>query len=64
MSAAEVLKGKYKEMDNLPDEDLGKSITPGFRNLSFSVRIYDSMDGINSNTIYAYSIMNNIFQVL
>ncbi|KAJ1418003.1 hypothetical protein B484DRAFT_334009, partial [Ochromonadaceae sp. CCMP2298] len=32
LSAAEVLKGKYRDSDNLPDRDLGKSITPGFRN--------------------------------
>lgn len=34
LSAAEVLRGKYKESDNLPDRDLGKSITPGFRNVT------------------------------
>ena len=42
LSAAEVLKGKYKEIDCLPDEDLGKSITPGFRNLAFTVSTYQS----------------------
>lgn len=40
LSAAEVLKGKYKESDNLPDRDLGKSITPGFRNLVMNDRIF------------------------
>jgi len=40
LSAAEVLKGKYKDADNEPDLDLGKSITPGFRNFSFSDRVY------------------------
>ena len=40
LSAAEVLKGKYKEADNLPDRDLGKSITPGFRNLNLNGRVY------------------------
>jgi EF-hand domain-containing family member B len=40
LSAAEVLRGKYKEADNLPDRDLGKSITPGFRNLSFTDRVF------------------------
>jgi hypothetical protein len=40
LSAAEVLKGKYKEADNLPDRDLGKSITPGFRNLALTDRVF------------------------
>jgi hypothetical protein len=40
LSAAEVLKGKYKEADNLPDRDLGKSITPGFRNLVLTDRVF------------------------
>lgn len=40
LSAAEVLRGKYRESDNLPDRDLGKSITPGFRNLSYNDRVY------------------------
>lgn len=40
LSAAEVLRGKYNESDNLPDRDLGKSITPGFRNLSYNDRVY------------------------
>jgi len=37
ISAYEVIRGKYKDTDTLPDEDLGKSITPGFRNISLSV---------------------------
>jgi hypothetical protein len=40
LSAAEVLRGKYKEADNRPDRDLGKSITPGFRNLAYSDRTF------------------------
>ena len=40
LSAIEVIKGKYKENDMLPDKDLGKSITPGFRNISLNNRIY------------------------
>ncbi len=40
LSAAEVLRGKYNEIDNLPDRDLGKSITPGFRNLSYNDRVF------------------------
>ena len=40
LSAAEVIKGKYDIRDQRPDEDLGKSITPGFRNLAFSDRAF------------------------
>jgi hypothetical protein len=32
LSAYEVMKGNYTESDALPDSDLGRSITPGFRN--------------------------------
>jgi hypothetical protein len=39
-SAGEVIKGKYTEDDNMPDMDLGKSITPGFRNISMENRMY------------------------
>ena len=35
--AAEVIKGKYPLVAQMPDEDLGKSVTPGFRNISFEV---------------------------
>ncbi len=37
LSAAEVIRGKYAPADLQPDRDLGKSITPGFRNLTFVV---------------------------
>jgi len=40
IGAAEVMKGKYTERDNAPDKDLGKSIMPGFRNISLEVLIY------------------------
>lgn len=40
LSAAEVIKGYYTDHDTLPDDDLGKSITPGFRNLAYSERSY------------------------
>ena len=36
--AAEVIRGKYSVQQQLPDGDLGKSITPGFRNISLEVR--------------------------
>lgn len=39
-TAGEVIKGRYKEEDTKPDKDLGKSITPGFRNLSIEERSY------------------------
>lgn len=38
VSAADVIRGKYAPADTLPDRDLGKSITPGFRNISTQVR--------------------------
>ena len=37
LSAAEVMKGNYTEDDALPDRDLGRSITPGFRNTDHEV---------------------------
>ena len=39
-SAAEVIKGKYNEKQQEQDHDLGKSITPGFRNISLEDRAY------------------------
>eukprot|EP01038_Epipyxis_sp_PR26KG_P016202 gene16202-22038_t len=33
VGAAELIKGNYGYEDNQPDRDLGKSITPGFRNI-------------------------------
>ncbi len=39
VTAAEVMKGKYTLDDNAPDRDLGKSITPGFRNISLEVGV-------------------------
>lgn len=38
--AAEVIKGKYTMLEQLPDVDLGKSVTPGFRNISLEDRAY------------------------
>lgn len=35
--AAEVMRGRYSTAQQLPDGDLGKSITPGFRNISLEV---------------------------
>ena len=37
IGAGEIIKGKYTDEQNRPDRDLGKSITPGFRNISFEV---------------------------
>ncbi|RYH27211.1 hypothetical protein EON65_13800 [archaeon] len=37
VSAADVIKGKYGAADLQPDRDLGKSILPGFRNLTVQV---------------------------
>ncbi len=39
-TAAEVIRGRYQPADNKPDNDLGKSITPGFRNVSLEDRAY------------------------
>ena len=38
LSAQEVMHGNYNEFDNMPDRDLGISLTPGFRNTDFLVR--------------------------
>lgn len=37
---AQLLKGKYSTDEQQPDIDLGKSITPGFRNISLEDRAY------------------------
>jgi hypothetical protein len=39
-SAAEVIRGNYADSDQYPDDDLGKSMTPGFRNSTQQVK-YD-----------------------
>eukprot|EP01035_Chromulina_nebulosa_P020988 gene20988-27199_t len=39
-TAAEVMRGNYSLDEQLPDKDLEKSITPGFRNISFENRAY------------------------
>ena len=39
-SAIQVIKGAYTLKQQLPDHDLGKSITPGFRNISMEDRAY------------------------
>ena len=39
-SAAQVIAGKYDLKSQEPDHDLGKSITPGFRNISLEDRAY------------------------
>lgn len=38
-TAAEVMRGNYNVFQQQPDPDLGKAITPGFRNVSTTVRI-------------------------
>ena len=38
LSAQEIMQGNYNEFDNMPDRDLGVSLTPGFRNTDFLVR--------------------------
>jgi hypothetical protein len=37
VSAADVIRGKYSAADLQPDRDLGKSVLPGFRNLTVQV---------------------------
>jgi EF-hand domain-containing family member B len=37
VSAADVMRGKYSVAEQQPDRDLGKSILPGFRNLTVEV---------------------------
>lgn len=39
-SAIEVIRGKYSEEAQQPDSDLGKSITPGFRNIAVENRAF------------------------
>jgi len=40
LTASEVIRGRYTTADTQPDRDLGKSIRPGFRNLTFQDRVY------------------------
>lgn len=40
VGAWEVIRGTYSKEDQLPDKDLGKSITPGFRNISLETRAF------------------------
>jgi len=35
-----VIKGNYTEADQLPDRDLGKTLTPGFRNVTLETRAF------------------------
>ncbi len=44
VSASDVIKGKYTPADTLPDRDLGKSITPGFRNVTLNVSLRSTCD--------------------
>jgi hypothetical protein len=37
LTAMEVMRGAYEEDAQMPDPDLGKSITPGFRNIALDV---------------------------
>lgn len=39
-SAAQALRGTYSEREQLPDPDLGKSLTPGFRNIAVEDRSF------------------------
>lgn len=38
--AAQVMRGNYSIDQQMPDDDLGKSITPGFRNVSLETRAF------------------------
>jgi hypothetical protein len=40
VSAIDVIRGRYSGADLEPDRDLGKSITPGFRNISTQNRVF------------------------
>ncbi len=40
LTAAEVIRGRYTPADTQPDRDLGKSIRPGFRNITYQDRSY------------------------
>jgi len=40
VGALEVIRGRYSEAETAPDKDLGKSIMPGFRNISLEDRAY------------------------
>jgi hypothetical protein len=54
LTAAEVIRGRYKEEERLPDPDLGKSLTPGFRNITYGVseRVSEGMNDYISKLQY------------
>jgi len=49
VGALEVIRGRYSEAETAPDKDLGKSIMPGFRNISLEVTII-----YNSEQVFTY----------
>jgi len=53
--AAKVLKGSYDERDQLPDADLGKTLTPGFRNISMDVSDHCLSCGVPWCVSWAYT---------
>lgn len=70
LSAAEIIRGRYNYEEQKPDRDLGKSITPGFRNISLEVswriRIYHDISSINSHVsiqIYIYIFFKNFLLI-
>ena len=40
IGAWEVMRGDYADEDQLPDKDLGKTLTPGFRNITLETRAF------------------------
>ena len=64
IGAGEIIKGKYTDEDNKPDRDLGKSITPGFRNISFEVsskKLLKICGYIIYNTYYFFEIGSGLW---
>jgi len=64
IGAYEVIRGKYKDTETLPDDDLGKSITPGFRNLALTVREKKIYVPSTYLSIYLSTVFFNLIYIM
>ena len=58
-----MIKGNYTEADQLPDRDLGKTLTPGFRNVTLETRAFGvpciRTDLPRPRKLFIYLLINN-----
>lgn len=63
VGALEVIRGSYTDADQMPDRDLGKSITPGFRNITLETRAFglpSLRDDVPRPPVQSRSVANNM----